>query len=263
MRLTDNVAIITGASQGLGLGIARRLAREGARLVICARSADRGQAALQELLGLGAEARFLAVDLADPVSTSALVQFTLGEFGRIDILVNNAQTMKPWVPSASEEVDEHLRVMMATGLGASLRLMREVMPSMRSRHWGRIVNVGSLNARQGAKYSLAYNVTKAAIEALTRTAAAEWGRFGISVNTILPAGMSPATEAYIAANPNMANFPHFPMKRTGDPEQDIGGAVLGLVSAHTGYITGQSIFVDGGVFLRMMRQSHEMFAPQS
>lgn len=262
MRLAGRVAIVTGGTQGIGLGVAQRLGKEGAKVVICSRSPHRGVDAIAAMSRLGIEARYTPVDMSDRDQAHGLVDFTIREFGRVDIIVNNAQIMPPWIETDSEEMDRHLENVLRSGLFGSLWTSRAALPDMRKRGWGRIINFGSLNSVQGTKYSAHYNSGKAAIQGLTRTLASEWGQYGITANVIMPSGMSPAVEAYFEANPEFAKMKHFPLRRMGDPERDIGGAIMGLVSDSGGYITGQTIFADGGIFLRKVRQNHSLFAPQ-
>jgi NAD(P)-dependent dehydrogenase (short-subunit alcohol dehydrogenase family) len=246
-RLEGKTALITGAGQGIGRGIARRFAREGANIVVAEWNAEKGQAVADELRGLGAEARFVATDVGKQQDVDAAVAATLDAFGRVDVLVNNAWSGAPlarveW--RTTGEMEEALRI----GFLSNFWSMQAVFPSMRDQGGGRIINLCSLNGVNAHMYTVHYNSAKEAVRALTRTSAREWARHGILCNVICPAA---ATEAYVAvmkANPAMEKelLAAHPMGRMGDPEEDIGGAALFLASDDSRYVTGNTLFVDGG-----------------
>jgi len=257
-RLQGRVALVTGSTQGLGEGIATCLAREGARVVINGRSADKGIRVTAALRDLGADAHFIPADVSDRTSAQRLVVEAAAHFGALDILVNNAQTVPPLVETADPISDEYLDMALHSGLHASLWTSRAALPYMRQAGRGRIVNVASINGVYGSRYGLAYNCAKEAIRGLTRTLANEWGRYQITVNVVMPSGMSPAYEAFYQGDPKKADAVarQNPMRRHGRPVEDIGLAVLGLVSDTGAYITGQSLFIDGGAHLLGLPQLH-------
>lgn len=258
--LAGRVALVTGSTQGLGAGIARQLARAGATVALNGRSADKGTRILGEIRALGAEAEFFAADVGTRDGATGLVAAAQARFGRLDILVNNAQVVPPLLDSLDPAVDEALEVALRSGLHASLWTSRAAVPALRTAAGGRIVNVASINGVFGSRYGAAYNATKEAIRGLTRTLANEWGPWGITVNTILPSGLSPAYEAFYRDDPKKADAVAKlnPMRRHGRAELDIGAAVLGLVGDEARFVTGISLFVDGGSHLLGLPQLHAL-----
>lgn len=256
--LVGRVALITGSTQGLGEGIARRFVREGARVVVNGRSAEKGARVVTALREIGGEAIFLAADLRDRAAATRLVDDAAAHFGRFDILVNNAQISPPLAEAVDPRTDEYLEAALASGLHASLWTSRAAMPHMAGAGGGRIVNFASINGAFGSRYGTAYNAAKEAIRGLTRTLANEFGPHGITVNVVLPAGLSAAYEAFYRDDPKRADAVARlnPMRRHGRAEEDIGAAVAGLASAAAGYITGQSLYIDGGAHLLGLPQMH-------
>jgi NAD(P)-dependent dehydrogenase (short-subunit alcohol dehydrogenase family) len=256
--LNGRVALVTGSTQGLGAGIARRLARAGATVMIHGRSEAKGVRVLEQLRSLGATVEFIPADLSNRHSAQALVQATARQFGRLYMPLNHAPAVPPLGDSSADAVDEYLGVTMSSGLHASLWTSQAALPHMRNQGGGRIVNFASINGAFGSKYGLAYNAAKEAIRGLTRTLANEWGVYGITVNAVLPAGLSPAYEAFYRDDPGKADTVAQlnPMRRHGRAEEDIGEAVLGLVGDDARYITGQSLYIDGGSHLMGLPQLH-------
>ena len=213
---------------------------------------------LAELRELGGDAIFLAADLCDRDAATKLIQETVAQFGRLDVLVNNAQITPPLVEAADLRTDEYLGIALQSGLYASLWTARAAFPIMRDQSSGRIVNFASINGAFGSRYGTAYNAAKEAIRSLTRTLANEFGPYGITVNVVLPAGLSPAYEAFYRDDPKRADAVARlnPMRRHGRAEEDIGAAVAGLASDAARYITGQSLYIDGGSHLLGLPQFH-------
>jgi len=259
-NLQGRVALVTGGTQGLGEGIALRLASCGVHVAINGRSEARGARVLAALRARGARAEFLPADVSDREQARRLVQRTVQAFGRIDILINNAQTVPPLLETLEDDVDEHIGSALASGLYASLWTSQAAALRMREQGGGRIVNFASINGIFGSKYGAGYNAGKEAIRALTRTLANEWGPWGITVNVVLPSGLSPSYEAFYKDDPKKADTVAKlnPMRRHGHPEEDIGAAVVGLVSDEARFITGQSLYVDGGLHLLGLPQLHSI-----
>jgi NAD(P)-dependent dehydrogenase (short-subunit alcohol dehydrogenase family) len=247
-RLAGRVAIVTGAGMGIGRGIARRYAREGCRVVVAEVRADHGEqtaAAIRD--ELDGAARFAPVDVGRRDDVTRMVDETIATEGRVDILVNNAQGYTPLIP-LEEKTDDMLARSLDTGLWATFWSMQAVFPHMRDRHFGRIINFCSLNGVTGAWYSVDYNATKEGIRGLTRSAAREWGQHNITVNAIAPGAASEGYRAWADRNPDQARVAEqtIPLRRMGDPEADLGGVALFLASDDGAYITGHTLFADGG-----------------
>jgi NAD(P)-dependent dehydrogenase (short-subunit alcohol dehydrogenase family) len=246
-RLAGKVAIVTGAGQGIGRGIARRFAREGASIVVAEWNEETGARTASELAALGGEGRFVRTDVGRREDVEGSVEAALSTFGRIDVLVNNAWSGAPlgrveW--RRTEEMEAALRI----GFLSNFWSMQAVFPVMKRQGGGRIINLCSLNGVNAHMYTVHYNAAKEAVRALTRTAAREWARHAILCNVICPAAATEAYRAVIAANPEMERtiLATNPMGRMGDPEEDIGGAALFLASDDSRYVTGNTLFVDGG-----------------
>ncbi|MNF42746.1 3-oxoacyl-[acyl-carrier-protein] reductase FabG [compost metagenome] len=257
-RLSGKIALVTGSTQGLGEGIARCLAREGAKVVVNGRSQEKGEKVVATLRQLGADAVFLRADLTDKHQAQQLVQQATEHFGGLDILVNNAQVVPQLAPAQAEVNDELLDVALRSGLYASLWTGQAALPWFIRAGGGRIVNFASLNGVYGSRFGLAYNATKEGIRGLTRTLANEWGRHNVTVNVVLPSGWSQAYESFYGDDVKKmeAVARQTPMRRHGRAEEDIGSAVLGLVAETGRYITGQSLFIDGGQNLLGLPQLH-------
>lgn len=258
--LSGRVAIVTGSTAGLGRGIATMLARAGAKVVINGRDAGRGEPVVAAINELGGEAIFVAADVGEAGAAARLVGAAGDRFGRLDILINNAQARSPYGRLEDEAAGDRFTASLHSGLYGSLWTAQAALPFFRAGGNGRIVNFGSLNGVSGARFAGAYNVTKSAIEALTRTMANEWGEYGVTANAVLPSGMSESYARFFADDPVRAerSARAIPMRRHGDPETDIGAAVVGLVSDEARFITGQSIFIDGGQSLLGMPQFHQL-----
>ncbi|MCH2169760.1 glucose 1-dehydrogenase [Myxococcota bacterium] len=254
-RLKGRVAIITGSGQGIGRGIAHRFAKEGARIVVSDWKVHRGERVCAELHEMGAEAISIPADISSREDIEGLVEGAVEAFDGVDILVNNAQTFTPNVPF-EEKTDEMWTVSLLTGPLATFWSMRAVHPVMKARGGGRIINFASLNGELGQRLTVDYNASKEAIRTITKTAAREWGHDGILVNAIAPGAASPVYQAWAKRQPEMAAEQERkkPIQRAGDPELDIGGVALFLASDDSRYLTGHTLFVDGGAWLGPSRE---------
>jgi len=246
------VIIVTGASRGIGRGVARHLANSGARLVITGRKPDRLDAVSAELSELGAEHIARVVNVADREGTVALVEEAAGRFGRIDGLVANAQTFRP-VMALEAVSPADMDLLFDTGPKGTLWAMQAVFPHMRDQGWGRIVTMGSTAGLTGASGYGPYGASKEAIRSLTRTAAREWGGYGITVNCICAVSighrLAPGDDPDRVAAFD-AVFKGQPIARDGDAEQDIAPVMTFLLSDACRYVTGQTLMVDGGALMR-------------
>ena len=244
-RLEGKVALVTGAGQGVGQGIAYALAAEGAAVAVTGRTLAKVEATAAEITRRGGRALALACDVKDAEALARVVAQTVATLGGLQILVNNAQEVPLGaLLSVSEEA---LAAGWDSGPLATFRLMKLAHPHLRGD--GCIVNLASPAAmRWDASHYGAYSAVKEAIRSLTRAAASEWAADGIRSNAILPLAASPGMEWWTKANPveAAAFIKTVPMQRVGDCEQDIGRFVATLCSADCRYINGQSIAVDGG-----------------
>ena len=260
-RLDGKVAVVTGGTQGIGRGIVLRFLKEGAKVIYCSRN-PRNNADMLPLLeaipGAPARARYISADVGVKEQIQGVVHQAVSTFGRIDIVVNNAQGIAPLKPIL-DKPDEDYAMTLATGFYHSLWTMQAALPYVRRQGGGgSFINFSSHWALNGMNYSSDYNITKAANEALTRSAANEFGGDGVTVNCITPAGDSYAYRVYCDANPGMhdAITATIPARRMGDCEVDIAGAILGLVSGNGRFITGQTFCVDGGAWLAKPPNEH-------
>jgi 2-hydroxycyclohexanecarboxyl-CoA dehydrogenase len=251
-ELDGRVVIVTGASRGIGRGVARHLAANGARLALTGRKPERLEAIAAEVAQLGADPIAVSVDVADRAGAFSLVEKTVARFGRVDGLVANAQTFRP-VMTLEDVVETDMDLLFGTGPKGTLWAMQAVLPHMREQGWGRIVTMGSTVGLTGAAGYGPYAASKEAIRSLTRTAAREWGPYGITVNCICAVSIShrlpPADDPRRAAAFD-AVFKDQPIARDGDPEADIAPVMTFLLSDACRYVTGQTIMVDGDAFMR-------------
>jgi meso-butanediol dehydrogenase / (S,S)-butanediol dehydrogenase / diacetyl reductase len=247
--LKDRTAIVTGGGQGIGKGIAMALARAGAKVAIFGRTESTLHATQNEIAAFGGTAFPVVGDVASHDDRERLVRETLQQFGSIDILVNNAAL----IPQGELlRIEEHvIESAWQAGPVASLMLMRLCHPHLKG--GGCIINVSTgetLGPRKGLGI---YGATKAALNIISRSAAVEWGSDSIRVNTIMPFGESDAVTAFFAneSEAARATLAGVPLGRVGDPELDIGRAVVFLAGKDSGYLTGATLPLDGGsVYLR-------------
>jgi NAD(P)-dependent dehydrogenase (short-subunit alcohol dehydrogenase family) len=244
-RLKDRVAVVTGASQGIGEAIARSYAREGAAVVISARRADALEKVAESIRAEGARVVAVQADVASREDAQRTIAAAQEHFGRLDVLVNNAQTTRN---ARIEEIDEaNIALTFGSGLHGTLWHMQAALPLLKVRG-GAIVNFGTRQGIYGQPGDGIYGANKEGIRALSRTAAREWGQFGIRVNVINPAGLSPAAEAFLNADPVRAQkyYDEMPLGRFGRLMEDIAPIAVFLASDDSHYVTGQTINADGG-----------------
>jgi NAD(P)-dependent dehydrogenase (short-subunit alcohol dehydrogenase family) len=246
--LDGKVALVTGAGAGIGRGIARRYAREGAAVAVVEIQQDNGSRVAAELETLGAKSLFIRTDVSKKIEVEAAVAATLKHFGRLDILVNNASKLSPNV-LLEQKTDQMLIETLGVGTWATWWFMQLAMPIMREQGGGRIINFLSVDAEAGAWLHADYNMMKGAIEALTRSAAMEWGRFKILVNAIAPVAAGTVYDELTRAIPGFEQMASAmnPLGRVGDPEEDIAPVAVFLGSEDCRYVTGEVIHVDVGM----------------
>ena len=245
--LEGKVAVVTGAGQGIGRGVALQLAQQGARVVVADINAETAAETVAMVLQRGGEAVAIECDIADSASVEALVDEVVARFGALHILINNAYLGNPQGPLDSKPVEHFARALQGS-FYAPLAAMQRAFPHMKAQGFGRIINMCSLNGVNAHMYSADYNVSKEALRCLTRSAAREWAAHGITVNAICPAARTPAYDRFATASPDNAALllRQNPSGRMGDPEQDIGAMVSFMCSAGGAYMTGNTVFLDGG-----------------
>jgi meso-butanediol dehydrogenase / (S,S)-butanediol dehydrogenase / diacetyl reductase len=238
-------ALVTGAGQGVGRGIALALTAEGAAIALLGRTLTKLRGVEKEIAELGGSATVIVGDVTRPDDIARAVRETVDALGGLDILVNNAQI--PVQGSLLSVTDEDYIACWESGPLAAFRLMRACRP-----HLGEgsvVINLGSGTSANPLPIGRGvYASAKAAIATLSRVAATEWGPDGIRVLTVMPAATSPSAEAWAAANPDeyARSLQSTPLRRLGDPVHDIGRVIAFLCSPAAGYVTATTITVDGG-----------------
>lgn len=243
--LSEKVAIVTGASRGLGQYFARALAKSGADLVITSRDLSSLNEFKQEIESLGRKAFAVQLDVLSQSDIDNMVRMTINEYGKIDILVNNAglNIRRPSTDVSQEDWDTVLN----TNLKGSFFCAQAAAKEMIKRKHGRIINVGSCTCVFGMEGIAPYTASRGAILSMTRSLAAEWGKFGITVNVLAPGWFKTAQNAVLYENKEWVDYitERIPLNRPGQPH-DLDGTVIFLASDASEYITGQIILVDGG-----------------
>jgi 3-oxoacyl-[acyl-carrier protein] reductase len=246
-QLIDQVAIVTGGAQGVGRGIASVLAAEGAHVVIADVDEAHADSTVAALRDQGLEAHAVMTDVSDRASVETMAALVVAEHGRIDILAANAGIY----PTASlETIDEALwdRVMDINVKGA-VRVVQACMPTMISRGYGRIVLTSSITGPVTGQTGFAhYGASKAAMLGFMRSAAVELATTGVTINAVLPGNVQTPGFEDTTEEHQRQMLSSIPMRRYADPE-DVGWAVRFLASPEAGYITGQTLIVDGGQVL--------------
>jgi 2-deoxy-D-gluconate 3-dehydrogenase len=243
--LAGRVALVTGASRGIGRAIALALAAAGAAVACAARSRDQVAAAAAEITAAGGRARALRLDVTRSEQIAVGVEEIEGTLGPIDVLVNNAGiTMEK---KTTEVTDEDWDAVLATNLTSMFRCARAVAPGMIRLERGKIINIGSMYGIIGVPRYAAYCASKAAVDGLTRSLAAEWARHGIQVNCLAPGYMNTdISRAALADEKTRALFlSKIPARRIGEPEE-VGALAVYLASPASDFMTGQTVYLDGG-----------------
>lgn len=243
--LQGKVAVVTGCSQGIGLAIARAFAAEGAALVISARRGDVVEENARAIDPGGTRVIGIQADVARREDANRTIAAAVEKFGRIDVLVNNAQATRQ--ARIEDITDEAIELTLGSGLLGTLYHMQAAFPHLKVRG-GAVINFGTRQGIYGEPGDGIYGAGKEGIRALSRSAAREWGEFGIRVNVINPAALSPSAARFSAANPErwQQYMEAIALRRFGDPEGDIAPIAVFLASEGGRYLTGQTLNADGG-----------------
>lgn len=245
--LTRRVAVITGGSVGLGRQMAEGLAEMGANLVLCARKKERCEKAADELRKLGVRVLSVACDVTKPNDIQSLVEETLNEFGRIDVLVNNAGTS--WGAPIEEMRLLDWSKVIETNLTGTFLCAQAVGKVMLGNRRGKIINISSVAALRGAPAEIlqatAYHASKGAVISFTKDLACKWAPHNIQVNAIAPGWFPTHMSDWSIKNKQELLLQNIPQGRFGDKD-DLKGAVVFLASDASAFVTGHVLVVDGG-----------------
>ena len=244
--LTGRVAIVTGGSIGLGRQMAEGLAEMGANLVLCARKKERCQQAAEDLQKIGVKTLALACDVKNPSDIQQVVDATIAQFGRIDILINNAGTS--WGAPVEEMRLEHWNKVIETNLTGTFLFSQAVGKVMIGQRRGKIINIASVAGLRGASpefQAIGYHASKGGVIIFTKDLACKWGIHNIQVNSIAP-GWFPTNMSQVLIERNRETFlKSIPLQRFGN-DHDLKGAAVFLASDASDFVTGHVLVVDGG-----------------
>jgi NAD(P)-dependent dehydrogenase (short-subunit alcohol dehydrogenase family) len=244
-KLEGKVAVVTGCSQGIGLAITKAFVAEGAAVVASARRGDVLEEALGQIDPTGSQIVGVQADVAKREDVRRTIATAAEKFGRIDVLVNNAQATRQ--AKIEDITDEAIELTLGSGLLGTLYHMQAAFPYLKQRG-GSVINFGTRQGIYGEPGDGIYGAGKEGIRALSRSAAREWGEFGIRVNVINPAALSPSAAKFFEENPARAQqyFDAIALRRFGDPGADIAPIAVFLASEEGRYLTGQTLNADGG-----------------
>jgi 3-oxoacyl-[acyl-carrier protein] reductase len=243
VSLEGKIALVTGASRGIGREIAATLAGAGAKVILASRSAE---SVRREADAIGGGAEGVALDVADPASVETAVRGILDRHGAIDILVNNAGVTRDGLILRMKPEDWD--AVMATNLRGAFLVCRHTAPAMVRKRWGRVINIGSVVGMMGNAGQVNYAASKAGLVGFTKSLARELASRGITVNAVAPGYIETEMTAGLPEEAKKRLFELIPLARLGAPA-DVAAAVLFLASEAAGYITGQVLNVNGGMYM--------------
>ncbi|MGH9512367.1 MAG: 3-oxoacyl-[acyl-carrier-protein] reductase [Terriglobales bacterium] len=246
MDLSGRVALVTGASQGIGRACALRLAQAGATVAIASRSQDKLNALAQEINGTGGKSSAFVMDVADEDQIKNALKSAIAEFGKVDILVNNAGITRDQLVMRMKRGDWDS--VLNTNLTSAYLCIQQVIPSMLKQRWGRIINITSIFGQMGQAGQANYAASKAGLIGLTMAIAREVGSRNITCNAVAPGFIETAMTAGLGEDFKKEALKLIPLARIGTPE-DVAAAVAFLASRESSYITGHVLSVNGGMLM--------------
>lgn len=251
MRMKNKTVIITGGGKGIGFGVSKAFAKEGASLVLTGRTPSTLEKAKEQLESeYHVEVLTVTADGSDEAAVKNVIEKTAERFGHIDVLINNAQTSKSGV-LLQDHTKEDFDLAINTGLYATFFYMREAFPYLKESH-GAIINFASGAGLSGREGQSSYAAAKEGIRGLSRVAATEWGQYGINVNVVCPLVETPGLAKWKEEYPELyaKTIKGVPLGRFGDAEKDIGRTCVFLASEDASFISGETITLQGGSGLR-------------
>lgn len=246
MSLTGHVAFVTGASQGIGRGCAVRLAKEGATVAVAARNQEKLNELVNQITAAGGKAAAFVVDVADEEQIKSGIKAAIGQFGKIDILVNNVGITRDQLVMRMKRADWD--AVLETNLTSAYLCIQQVISSMLKQRWGRIINITSVFGQMGQAGQANYAASKAGLIGLTMAIAREVGSRNITCNAVAPGFIETAMTDVLSEEFKQNAIKQIPLGRVGATD-DIAGAVAFLASEDASYITGHVLNVNGGMLM--------------
>jgi 3-oxoacyl-[acyl-carrier protein] reductase len=246
MKLDGRVALVTGASQGIGHACARALAREGATVALAARNQQKLDELVAEITNAKGKAAAFVIDVSDEDQVKSAIKAALGQFGKIDILVNNAGITRDQLVMRMKRSDWD--AVLNTNLTSAYLCIQQVIGSMLKQHWGRIVNISSVFGQIGQAGQANYAASKAGLIGLTMAIAREVASRNITCNAVAPGFIETSMTSALSEEFRQTAVKSIPLGRVGSPE-DVANAVSFLASDEAAYITGHVLNVNGGLLM--------------